>query len=186
VTIDNLKLRTKTLIPLAIMALLVLAMVGFGAVKLSGVAGTASEIIEHRDVAAVQLARATRQMVTIPYSIFQTLVYDDSTPEGAAAGPLFARSVSQAESLLDEDMRLIPDKASEIAKFKDRLRGLVERAQRPLKIGREVPGLANGSKLKPQELDQMAEGARLLAEGRYPDAEADRRHGGLQRCAARR
>jgi len=69
-SIDNLKLRTKTMIPLAVMAFVVLAMVGFGAMKLSAISSDASEIIEHRDLAVTQLVRATRLMMMAPYSVF--------------------------------------------------------------------------------------------------------------------
>ena len=40
--VDDLRIRTKTLIPVVGMALLALAMVAFGAVKLIGVSATAS------------------------------------------------------------------------------------------------------------------------------------------------
>ena len=56
--IDNLKLRTKVLIPLTLMAAMVVAMVVFGATRLIGVSATASDIIEKRDLAAVELTRA--------------------------------------------------------------------------------------------------------------------------------
>ncbi len=48
--------------------------------------------------------------------------------------------------------------------FKTRFMALAEKAKKPLQIVQDSPGLANGGKLKPAELDQMAEGARLLPE----------------------
>ena len=163
-TIDNLKLRTKSLIPLVIMALVVVAMVAFGADKLSTISSTATEIIEHRDLAATRMAMAARNMALTPYSVFGTLVYDGDSAEGKAAAEGFPKAIADTKSLLDDAMKLVPDKAPEIAKFKTRFETLAEDAQKPFKIGRETPGLAGGSKLKPQELDQMAEGARSMAE----------------------
>jgi CHASE3 domain sensor protein len=48
--IDNFKLRTKILIPLALIALVTLAMGAFSTLKLSNMSKTASDIIERRDV----------------------------------------------------------------------------------------------------------------------------------------
>src|ERR1700682_470204 len=114
-SIDDLKLRTKTLIPLAAMALVILAMVSFGALKLIGISDQASEIIEHRDVAASQLIRASRAMLTAPYDVLAALVFDGDTAQGRAASEGFPKAIADVDSILDEAMRLVPDKAAEIA-----------------------------------------------------------------------
>ena len=66
---DDLRLRTKSLIPLGIMGLTVIGMVAFGAVRLVGVSRAAGDIIEKRDVAVFQIARAGRTIVQIPYAV---------------------------------------------------------------------------------------------------------------------
>jgi methyl-accepting chemotaxis protein len=162
-SLDDLKLRTKMLIPLGVMALVVLSMVAFGSFKLANLSEKASDIIEHRDLAVTRMVRAARTMTFVPYSVFGTLVYDGGTPEGKAADAGFPKAVSMTDALLDEAMKLIPDKAAEIGKLKERFDALAEEAKKPLKIGDDTPGLANGDKLKPDELNKMAEGARLVA-----------------------
>jgi methyl-accepting chemotaxis protein len=162
--IDNLKLRTKTLMPLIMMALTVLAMVAFGAMKLSGISTAANDIIDHRSLAATTLARAARNMILVPYSVFGSLFYDSDSPEGREADGGFPKSIAAADSLIDEAAKLLPEKAATIAKFKDRFDAIAEKAKAPMKIADATPGLAHGSKLKPDELDQMAEGTKLLAE----------------------
>ena len=82
-SIDNLKLRTKTIIPLFMMAATVLAMVGFGAMKLSGISSTASDIIEHRDLAVTTEVRATRNMMLMPYYVLGNLTYDFRLARGS-------------------------------------------------------------------------------------------------------
>jgi methyl-accepting chemotaxis protein len=162
--IDNLKLRTKTLMPLTLMALTVLAMVAFGAMKLSGISVAANDMIDHRALTATSLARAGRNMMMVPYSVFGSLFYDSDSPEGREADAGFPKSIASADSRFDEAAKLLPEKAATIAKFKDRFDAIAEKAKAPLKIGDATPGLAHGSKLKPDELDQMAEGTKLLAE----------------------
>jgi methyl-accepting chemotaxis protein len=162
--IDNLKLRTKSLIPLAAMAIVVFAIVAFSAQRLMAISQSASQIIEHRDKAAAYAARATQSMIMAPYSVSGALIYDGSSPEGRAAASGFLDSVDKFNSLLDAAANLDPDDASVFDGFRQRFKALAEKAKKPLEIAESSPGLANGSALKPDELDQMAEGARLLAE----------------------
>ena len=77
-TIDNLKLRTKVVIPLMVMAAVVVAMVAFGATRLIGVSATASDIIQKRDLAAVELTRAANAMSGLPHAVFAVWRYRET------------------------------------------------------------------------------------------------------------
>src|SRR5947199_10639378 len=83
-SIDNLKLRTKTLLPLAMMCLTVLAMVAFGATQLMDASRKASQIIERRDIAALKVSIAGRAIVYIPYAVFGAILFDNASPQGLA------------------------------------------------------------------------------------------------------
>jgi methyl-accepting chemotaxis protein len=161
---DNLKLRTKTLMPLTMMALTVLAMVAFGAMKLSGVTAAADYIIEHRAQAVISNVRASRAVAMLPYSVLGGLVFSDGAPAGQAANAGFPKSIADTDSLLETAAKLLPERASEIVGFKERFDAIAEKARVPLKISDATPGLADGSKLKPDELDQMAVAAKLMAD----------------------
>ncbi len=163
-SIDNLKLRSKALIPLVVMAIVVLAMVAFGAMKLSAISDAASEIIEKRDYAVTRMIRASRTVLQTPYSVFETFVYDSDSPMGKVADEGFTKAITQTDQLLDSAATLIPDKSTEIGQLKSRFDALAEKAKTPFKIGQDAPALEQGDKLKPAELNQMAGGARLLAE----------------------
>ena len=67
------------------MCLAVAGIVGFGAWRLDDLSRSASEIIAHRDKAAIFAARATGTTMMAPYSAFGALVYDGSSPEGRTA-----------------------------------------------------------------------------------------------------
>jgi methyl-accepting chemotaxis protein len=162
--IDNFKLRTKILIPGGLLVLVVFGMVAFSAAKLAAVSGTASDIIERRDMTVIQLARAGRFMFEASYSAIGALFYDADSPEGRAAAEGFRKAAAGAGSGFDEAMKLAPDKAPEIAKFKERFQALVEKSKAVAKIGQGIPPLSAGRKLKPEELDQFAEGAVLVAD----------------------
>jgi methyl-accepting chemotaxis protein len=163
-SIDNLKLRTKTLIPLVVMALVVVAMVVFGALKLSSISEKARDIIERRDVGAADMTRASQRMLEAPYSAFGGLLYDPDSPEGKLAAQGFPKSIADANSFLDEAAKLIPEKKTDIAQLKDRFGAIAVKAKRPFEIGEALPALSVGRKLTPEQLDQFAEGALLMAD----------------------
>lgn len=162
--IDNLKLRTKALIPLLVMSLAVFGIVGFGAYRLNDLATNAGEIIAHRDKAAIFIARATGTTMMTPYSAFGALVYDGSSPEGRTAQSDFTAEIDKVHSLLDSASQYLPDYASTFADFRTSFNEMAEKAKKPVAIGEDSPGLAAGKDLKPEDLDKLAEGAREVAE----------------------
>ncbi len=161
--LDNLKLSAKALLPIVLMAAIVVAMVAFGGFKLSGVSAAASDIIERRMVGTLAIDRARVSVVNIVYNVFGELTFDNSGPQAKAAEEGFADARSRGGSRFDEAAALLPEKADQIAGFKARFQALIDKAEAPFKIGQSTPSLEAGQKLKPEELDQMAAGAKLLA-----------------------
>ena len=145
------------------MAAIVVAMVAFGGFKLSGVSAAASDIIERRMVGTLAIDRARVSVVNIVYNVFGELTFDNSGPQAKAAEEGFADARSRGGSRFDEAAALLPEKADQIAGFKARFQALIDKAEAPFKIGQSTPSLEAGQKLKPEELDQMAAGAKLLA-----------------------
>ena len=163
-SIDDLKLRTKTLLPLGMMGLTVLAMVAFGATQLTGVSRKASQIIESRDVAALNISRAERAVVYIPYSIFGAILFDNDSPQGLATKKDFETTTKRGMDLLQAAAELIPDRAGEISKFEQRLQALGEKLKAPYEEGSAQPGIDRGRALKPEELDHEAHATKLAGE----------------------
>jgi len=167
--IDDLSLRTKNLTPLAIMAATVLAMVTFGAMRLMAVSSTASDIIEKRNHASMEISRAGRFVVTIPYAVYGVILTDDDSPSGVAAKKDFTSAPATAESLLQDAAALLPERANELTAFADRVKSLVEKAKPSFDLGVEAPGLEHGQTLKPDEIAMMARATKLAEDA---DSEA--------------
>ena len=161
-------------------------MVVFGATRLIGVSATASDIIEKRDLAAVELTRAAHAMSGLPHAVFAMLLYDQDDPARKASKRDFETLVPEAGKLLSSAATHLPDKATEIGKFKERFDKIAEAAKEPLQISLETPGLIYGIGIQQIDLVQMGHGASSRDRGRHPGAHADRRHERLQRGAARR
>ena len=174
--LDNLSLRGKALIPLAVMCLAVAGIVGFGAWRLDDLSRSASEIISHRDKAAIFAARATGTTMMAPYAAFGALVYDGSSPEGRTAQADFSSQLDKFNSLMDQAGQYLPQYASSFAGFKAKAQEIGAKGKAIVAIGEDSPGLAVGKDLKPDDLDKLAEGAKSIAQ---MDAEARKLSAGL-------
>jgi methyl-accepting chemotaxis protein len=163
VNIDNLKLGAKALLPIVLMAAIVVAMVAFGGLKLSGVSSAASDIIERRAVGTLEIDRARVSVTNIVYDVFGALTFDNGEPSGKAANAGFADALAKGTARFDGAAALLPEKADQIAQFKARFLALADKAKAPFKIGQDTPSLEMGRALKPEDLDQMSNGAKLLA-----------------------
>lgn len=157
--IDDFKLRTKILLPLALMGMAMAGVVGYGVLRLDGVSGDANEIIQHRDKAAVYVARLAYTMMMAPYSVFGALVYDGSSPEGRTAQADFNLQVDRFDTTVDNASRLAPDYGSTFDALKKGFHEMAEAAKKPLATVEDSPGLTAGKDLKADDLVKLAEGA---------------------------
>ncbi|HXT07373.1 MAG TPA: methyl-accepting chemotaxis protein [Roseiarcus sp.] len=162
--IDNLRLRTKSLIPLALMALTVIGMVAFGASRLFNVSSSASEIIEKHGLAAEDIAKAGRLVVQIPYAIDAAALNDDNSPAGRAASEDVKASAPAAVALLQEAAGLLPQHAEATLKLAERVQGLMKTASAAYQAGLGVPALDSGEPLQPQDAAKLGRAVKLAAE----------------------
>ncbi|MGA2492618.1 MAG: methyl-accepting chemotaxis protein [Roseiarcus sp.] len=158
-TLDNLRLRIKSLIPLGLAACTILAMVAFGADRLLNVSAAANDIIQNRDAGAVALVSAAQHVVFLPYAVMSVGEYDNGSPAADAAKADFRHVVSDANEFFDRAAALLPDHAAEIVDFKDRFAKLHEQMKEPFQLSQALPGLAHGADLKPEQLRDMAKSA---------------------------
>ena len=163
-SIDGLKLRTKTLIPLAIMALTVIGMALFGAMRLYQVSGDASEIIEQRDAGAFKLVGASRFIVQIGYAVTSLALVDSETPAGASARTSYPEVVEKSEKYLKAAAAQLPEHASEIGAFQKRLRALVDKSKAAFGLADGARGFDVGRALRPEDLEPLAQAARAATD----------------------
>jgi methyl-accepting chemotaxis protein len=161
---NNMKLRTKSLLPLGITAATILAMVALGANRLMDVSGMARQLVEHRDIGALNISRAGKSIAYIPASVFAAVLYDSASPQSIASKADFQSSPKTISDLLDAAKAQLPDHADELAKFADRASALYEKAKIAVAEKADTPGLDHGKALKPEELEAMALAAERSAE----------------------
>jgi hypothetical protein len=159
---DNLKLRTKSLIPPLFMAALFIGVVGFGAGRLYNIGNTTNAIVKGSDPAMLAIARAGRTAFKISFDVYRMLAHDGDSKAAKDAHEDFLLVQSKGDGYFDKAINLAPSHAESYKAFKARFDALIEQAQRPVQIGLDTPGLEHGGSLSPIDLNEMAEGARLL------------------------
>ena len=153
---DNLRLRTKALIPLALLALTIGAMFAMASLQFRSVAASTDDIVSRRDVAALKLAQVANMIERIPYAVAATLLTESDQPAGLAAQRDFDSAPAIADILLQAAIDATPGHAAEIAKFRDRTKALIQKLRPVYRAGLGAPGLNHGRSLKPEDLDAMA------------------------------
>ena len=161
--LDNLTIRTKALIPVIVMALMVLTNVIVGERQTSSFSAAADDMINRQDRGLVAILKAAQGVNRLKLTVFQSLIYDGSDiSTNDKEKKAFDEAHTRTDALLAEAQRLLPDNASEISDFAKQFDEIVESAKSPLDVGLDSPGLAQGRDTKPEDLDKLAEGARQL------------------------
>ena len=159
---DDLKLRTKVLIPLVGIGVLFAGVVAGGTIQLNSLTHRYNQITGGSDQAILRLNRALRITNEMGRDVYAGLVYDPSDARHGAVEANYAAAQAAGDKALDEAAVLVPAQADRYAGFKQRFDALVAEAQAPKAIGDAVPGLAQGSKLAAKDLDQMAVAAKEM------------------------
>ncbi|MBG0810700.1 HAMP domain-containing protein [Methylosinus sp. H3A] len=159
---DNLKLTTKSLLPLALTCLLFLGATALGVHRMSDLGQRYEDLTEHSYAAVVKLLRSNRAITEFGLSVHQMIAYDSDSPISRAAQKEAASVGPRVDALLGEAMQLEPVRAAEIKVFRDRFAKVFEQAKPAIAIAQELPALELGSRLKPQDLDQLAKCVSLL------------------------
>ena len=160
---DNLNLRVKNLIPLAIMVLTLFAVIGLGAFTLWRVSDEASAVIEIRDVGTAKMIRASRFIALVSASIDAALLVDDSTQMARTAERDFKAAPGDALALLDDAAQAMPAQADKIRDFRSRFADIYEQAKPIFAEASATAGLDHGRSLQSDELDAMATATRKAA-----------------------
>ena len=159
---DDLKLRTKILIPLVGMAVVFAGVVGVGVQRLNDLTRRYGEIIGHADPAILRVNRALRVTGDLDRAVYAIVSYDPTDPRAKAVLRQYAAAQAGGESALDEAAKLDPARADQYRDFKAHFDAIYEETKAPKAIGDAVPGLAAGPRLTPADLTQIAQAAKEL------------------------
>ncbi|MGR4867086.1 methyl-accepting chemotaxis protein [Caulobacter sp. LARHSG274] len=160
---DNLRLRTKTLVPLIGMALVFALVVAGGVFKLSELSHRYAQITDGVDPAILRLAGVARFTNSLGRNAYQSMNYDPASPRGKQVMAEFHEVRTLAAEAFDDAIRLNPAKAEQYRAFKARFDRVYEAAQKPVAIGSTFPSLTDIKSFTPENLDQLAAAASAMA-----------------------
>lgn len=110
---------------------------------------TYSDFLTTDSVAAIQTVRAATSMVSVPYSAYQLVAYDNSNPGYAGIKAFYDTNKKDIVTRLDKVAALTPDAAGAVNEFKTRAQSLFD------SIDKAVQADADG---------KQAEAAKMLAD----------------------
>lgn len=133
---DHWKISTKILTALLVLAAAFVLCSGYTSLQLRQVAGEYKVLTERSAPAAVEIARATRQINQIGYAAYRAMAYDGASAEAAAAEKAFEDSVVKLFKNIDNAIRLEPQNAQALNVFRDRAEVMAPAARRAIHAGR--------------------------------------------------
>jgi hypothetical protein len=113
--LDNLKISNKILMAMLTLAVALGVSATYSSLQLHRIASTYSVLTEQKGPAAVEVARAARQVNQLGYAAYRVATYDAADPEAQASKAAFEDSVGKLRANLDNAARLAPDQAGRIA-----------------------------------------------------------------------
>jgi methyl-accepting chemotaxis protein len=134
---DHWKISTKILTALLVLAAAFVVCSGYTSLQLRQMAGRYKVLTEHSAPAALELARASRQINQIGYAAYRTVALDGPSPGAIAAEKAFEDSVVKVLRNLDTAIRLDPSNATTVSAFRERTTSLIGPARAAVKAGRQ-------------------------------------------------
>ncbi|PZR35990.1 HAMP domain-containing methyl-accepting chemotaxis protein [Caulobacter segnis] len=133
--IDNLKLLTKIMTVIGLMAVLALGGAIFGVLQIMKVDTAYSELTDHRAPAAVELVRINRSLNKLSYAAYRTLVYDGASAEAKAAAKAGADAVKEINTAAAKAKQIDPAQAAFVDSIMPKLNALTGTGQAVMEAG---------------------------------------------------
>ena len=160
--LDNFRIRTKSLIPIAIAVLAILGVSIFSGMQLSAFAKRSAAIIDQRDKALVDLLQGARHINRALVIPLRSILYDSEDKLLKDANETLNASIKLVASELQDAAKLIPERGVELLALAGRFAELRDDLAAVMKYGKDVPSLTIGRSLSPTELDTIAEATQVM------------------------
>jgi methyl-accepting chemotaxis protein len=162
-TFDDLKLTTKSLIPLGVTSLLFLAVTALGAHRVTSLTESYDYLVERSDAAVIRMLRSNRALTEIGYAMHQMIAHDSQSRLHRTARQEFESAGPRIDGLMKEAAQFDPPRAGTTEGYRTRIAAVVERANAVMADVADAPALDGGARLQPGELDRLARVVKALA-----------------------
>ncbi|HEY8261686.1 MAG TPA: methyl-accepting chemotaxis protein [Methylosinus sp.] len=162
-TFDDLKLTTKSLIPLGVTSLLFLAVTALGAHRVTNLTESYDYLVERSDAAVIRMLRSNRALTEIGHAMHQMIAHDSQSSLHRAARREFESAGPRIDELMKEAAQFDPPRAATAESFRTRIAAVVEKARSVMAEAGDAPSLDGGARLRPSDVDRLAEVVKALA-----------------------
>jgi methyl-accepting chemotaxis protein len=162
-TFDDLKLTTKSLIPLGVTSLLFLAVTALGAHRVTNLTESYDYLVERSDAAVIRMLRSSRALTEIGHAMHQMIAHDSQSSLHRAARREFESAGPRIDELMKEAAQFDPPRAATAESFRTRIAAVVEKARSVMAEAGDAPSLDGGARLRPSDVDRLAEVVKALA-----------------------
>ncbi|WP_313009582.1 methyl-accepting chemotaxis protein [Brevundimonas vesicularis] len=133
--LSNIKISTKIVGPLILLALVGLLGAGYSALQMQKLDSEFHELIDVENVAMVRMIRVNRSMQGLAYSTYQTFVYDGSSAQAQQAADRAKEQIATISKLLDEAQTTAPAWNEEIQRFRAPLAEITRLSEQSVALG---------------------------------------------------
>ena len=152
---DNLKIRTKSLIPPTVMVIFIALVVAVGSINLTHVSDSAKNTITGTDPALLQLARANRTLNAADLNVYEVLSYPTAGVKPVVDA--FTKNIATINDLFAKAVALLPSRKAELEALLAEYKTIEPQLQSQVESGSKTNGFTLGSKNTPADMDLAAE-----------------------------
>jgi methyl-accepting chemotaxis protein len=160
--IDDIKLRTKILIPQVAMAAIFAGLLALSIARLEAQADASSGILDHSDPALADLIAADLQIQGLGYDIYRILSYQSGSDDENQAVATFQATTARGAALFDQAAAADPAQTEAVTGFKARFTSIEAELATQNTVAVTTNGFTLGSKDTAADQDVSASVARAL------------------------
>ena len=135
--IDNWKISSKILAALLALVAAFVACSTYTSLNLRRVTAQYGELTEHSAPAALEIARATRQLNQVGYAVYRGIAYQEGTPQADAAKAAYDAAAAKVFTNMDAAIRLDPENDEAMLALRGRIDGILAQTNKAVALGQQ-------------------------------------------------
>ncbi|PVM92841.1 methyl-accepting chemotaxis protein [Caulobacter radicis] len=133
--LDDLKIATKVMLPAIVLALVAVACVGLGVWQQKKLEAAASNIVQQRAPAELEMARFNRRVATIGYAAYRTVANEGASDAAKQASQEIDDALKSGNERLDAVVKADPSTAKDVAGFRNRFKKVYDSGRQGADLG---------------------------------------------------
>ncbi|WGM40897.1 hypothetical protein AMEJIAPC_03844 [Caulobacter sp. NIBR1757] len=133
--LDNWKISSKILLAITVLAVMFAVTAGYSSFELWRIDKSYSVVTDREDPAAVELARANRNINRLAYAAYMTMAYDGASADAQAAKAMFDDAAVKLQANYEKANELVPEGAVAVLDFQTRSEDIIKEGRKAVDAG---------------------------------------------------